>query len=548
MKGIKGAGYPAIVLLAGVISAVVWVIVLDYVYELTPTGLVQALSSGMLGAAGASFGALVLMLVAKPDQRKLDQVAHDARHDALTGLPNRAELFRVLDASIIEANRADMVLGVLFLDLDRFKMINDSMGHEVGDEVLRIVGERLRSTIRNSDVVARLGGDEFVVLCRDLMSPDSVVAMAQQILKRFKEPVALNGQDYRIGTSIGISIAHPGKDRLADDLMRDADAAMYRAKETKSGFAVFDDEHRLQVMDRMDIERDLQHAFDRQELVVYYQPIVDVDARSLYGFEALVRWNHPTKGLLGPGAFMRVAEDAGLMARLGEFVLREACAQAAVWNHISPAAQEVKMSVNLAEQQLVDTSLPRRVADVLSWAGLNPHQLVLEITEDVIVDHLGGLDTLRELRDLGIDLSIDDFGTGQSSLGYVKQFDMVTGLKIDQRFVRDMRSGEADRAIIEAVLAMATALDMRVVAEGVEYEDQLKELQRLGVSLMQGYLFNSPVGADLIDPTIWFPTPTTDPSQLGPEAVGQGFARSGAARAAANVGLAAGGSERLSAP
>ena len=548
MKGLKGAGYPAIVLLAGVISAVIWVIVLDYVYKLTPTGLVQALSSGMLGAAGASFGALVLMLVAKPDQKKLDQVAHDARHDALTGLPNRAELFRVLDASIIESKRADMVLGVLFLDLDRFKMINDSMGHEVGDEVLRIVAERLRSTIRNTDVVARLGGDEFVVLCRDLISADSVVAMAQQILKRFKEPVALNGQDYRIGTSIGISIAQPGQDRLADDLMRDADAAMYRAKETKSGFAVFDDEHRLQVMDRMDIERDLQQAFDRQELVVYYQPIVDVNARSLYGFEALVRWNHPTKGLLGPGAFMRVAEEAGLMARLGEFVLREACAQAAVWNHISPAAQRVKMSVNLAEQQLVDTSLPRRVADVLSWAGLNPRQLVLEITEDVIVDHLSGLDTLRALCDLGIDLSIDDFGTGQSSLGYVKQFDMVSGLKIDQRFVRDMRSGQADRAIIEAVLAMATALDMRVVAEGVEYEDQLKELQRLGVSLMQGYLFNSPVGADLIDPTIWFPTPTTDPSQLGPEAVGQGFARSSAARAAVGAGRSAAGPQRRAKP
>ncbi|MGI9596519.1 MAG: putative bifunctional diguanylate cyclase/phosphodiesterase [Acidimicrobiales bacterium] len=528
MKGLKGVGYPAIVLLVGVIAAVVWVIVLDYVYRLSTIGLVQALTSGMLGAAGGSLGALILMLVAKPDQRELDQVAHDARHDALTGLPNRAELFRVLDHSIVEAKWADMVLGVLFLDLDRFKIVNDSMGHEVGDEVLRIVADRLRSTIRSIDVVARLGGDEFVVLCRDLMSSDSVVAMAEQILKGFKEPVAINGQDFRIGTSIGISIATPGQSRLADDLMRDADAAMYRAKETKSGYAVFDDEQRLQVMDRMDIERDLQVAFDRQELVVYYQPIVDVNARALYGFEALVRWNHPTKGLLGPGAFIRVAEEAGLMGRLGEFVLREACAQAAVWNHISPAAHGVKMSVNLAEQQLVDTGLPRRVAEVLSWAGLQPEQLVLEITEDVIVDHLGGLDTLRELRALGIELSIDDFGTGQSSLGYVKQFDMVTTLKIDQRFVRDMRSGEADRAIIEAVLAMATALNMRVVAEGVEYEDQLKELQRLGVGLMQGYLFNSPVGADLIDPTIWFPPPSTDPSQLGSDAVGQGFVRSSA--------------------
>ncbi len=526
MKGLKGTGYPAIVLLTGVVSAVIWVIGLDLVYELSTVGIVQTLTSGLLGAAGGALGAIVLMLVAKPDQKKLDQVAHDARHDALTGLPNRAELFRVLDVSIEEAARDDMVLGVLFLDLDRFKMVNDSMGHEVGDEVLRIVAERLRSTVRNTDVVSRLGGDEFVVLCRDLMSADSVVAMAKQILKRFGEPVAIKGQDFRIGTSIGISIATPGQVRQADDLMRDADAAMYRAKETKSGYAIFDDEQRLEVLDRMDIERDLEAAFARQEFVVYYQPIVDVSARNLYAFEALVRWNHPTRGLIGPGEFMRVAEDAGQMARLGEFVLREACAQAAVWNHISPAAKRIKMSVNLAEQQLVDTGLPKRVAEIVGWAGLDPEQLVLEITEDVIVDHLGGLNTLRELRALGIALSIDDFGTGQSSLGYVKQFDMVTTLKIDKRFVHDMRSGEADRAIIEAVVAMAKALDMRVVAEGVEYEDQLTELQALGVNLMQGYLFTSPIGADLIDPSIWFPSRDTDPARLGPDAVSEGFARS----------------------
>lgn len=530
MQGPKGAGYPAIVLLVGAITAVVWVIVLDYVYRLSAVGLVQALTSGILGAAGSSLAVMALVLVSKPDQRKLDQDAHDARHDTLTGLPNRAELFRVLDSSIIEARQADLVLGVLFLDLDRFKMINDSLGHEVGDEVLKVVADRLRAAIRTTDVAARLGGDEFVVLCRDLISAESVVAMARQILRRFDDPVAIKGQDYRIGASVGISIALPGQYRLADDLMRDADAAMYRAKETKTGFAVFDDEHRLQVMDRMDIERDLQAAFERKEFVVYYQPIVDVAARSLYGFEALVRWQHPTRGLLGPATFLGVAEDAGLMARLGDFVLREACAQAAVWNHISPAARRVKMSVNLAEQQLVDTGLPSRVAAVLDWAGLQPEQLVLEITENVIVDHLDGLETLRELRRLGIELSIDDFGTGQSSLGYVKQFDMVTVLKIDQRFVRDMRTGDADRAIIEAVLAMATALGMRVVAEGVEYEDQLSELKRLGVSLMQGYLFNSPVGAELIDPAVWFPVLDTDPSRLGPEAVGQGFARSGTAQ------------------
>ncbi len=504
MKGVKGVGHPTTVLLVGAIFTVVWVIVLDKMQGLPDDAIVHAITSGMIGAAGGSLAALVLNLVEKPDRDRLDQVAHDARHDPLTGLANRAELFRILEESIPQAQRNDMVLGVLFLDLDRFKLVNDSMGHEVGDELLRIVAERLRSTIRNTDVVARLGGDEFVVLCRDLLSPDSVIGMAEQILKRFRDPVALSGQDHRIGTSIGISICTPGNPRPADDLVRDADSAMYRAKETKSGYAVFDDAQRLRLMNRMDIERDLQKAIERKEFIVHYQPIVDVTTRSLYGFEALVRWNHPERGLLGPGEFIPIAEEAGMMSRIGEHVLREACAQAAVWNHTSGRAGKVKMSVNLAEQQLVDTGLPRRVLDILSWAGLAPDQLVLEITEDVLVDHLDGLQTLRELRSLGVELSIDDFGTGQSSLGYVKQFDMVTTLKIDKRFVTDMRSGDADRAIIEAIVAMASALNMRVVAEGVEYEDQVGGLQELGVDLMQGFLFNTPVSPDVIDPAVWF--------------------------------------------
>ncbi len=525
MRGLRG-GYPAVVLLVGAITAVVWVIALDQIYHLTPMGLIQTLTSGMLGAAGGSLGALVLAIVSKPDQKRLDQVEHAARHDNLTGLPNRAELFDVLDQSIVEANYNDMVLGVLFLDLDRFKLVNDSMGHEVGDELLKVVAERLKSTIRSTDVVARLGGDEFIVLCRDLVSADSVVAMARQILKRFENPVALNGQDHRVNTSIGISIALPGELARADDLVRDADAAMYRAKKTKSGYAVYDDAQRLQSIDRIDIERDLQKAFDRNEFVVHYQPIVDAINRSLYGFEALVRWNHPTRGFLDPGKFIDIAGEAGLMSRLGEFVLHEACAQAAVWNHDSPTARNVRMSVNLAEQQLVDAGLTKRVAEVLRWSGLPPDQLVLEITEDVIVDHLDGLEMLRDIRDLGVELSIDDFGTGQSSLGYVKQFDMVSILKIDRRFVRDMRSGEADRAIIKAVVAMAKALGMRVVAEGVEFEDQMQQLADLGVGLMQGYLFNSPVGPEHIDPDIFFPVLGNDSTtELRAKEIEAGLAR-----------------------
>ncbi len=504
---------PAIELAIGSIVVVAWAIGLDHFYQLSDTELVITIAAGLLGAASVALTGSLHRRLLRPEQARLDQLNDDAKRDSLTGLINRPELFRVLNESIRDARRQDMVLGVLFLDLDRFKVVNDSLGHEAGDELLRIVAERLRSTIRNTDVVARLGGDEFVVLCRDLLSADSVVAMARQIHRRFEDPVAIGGQDHRIGTSIGIAVATPQDVRQADDLIRDADAAMYRAKETKSGVAVFDEAHRLQLADRMGIERDLRLALERDEITVHYQPIIDAGSRRLYAFEALVRWNHPQRGELSPIDFLPIAEEAGLMAKVSDYVMREACAQAAVWNHASRSAQDIRMSVNLSEQQLVDASLGRRVADILAWSGLRPQQLVLEITEDVIVDHLDSLQILRDLRSLGVELSIDDFGTGQSSLGYVKQFDMVTTVKIDKRFVRDMRGGGADRAIIEAVVAIAAALDMRVVAEGVEFRDQAEDLQALGVTLMQGYLFSPPVGAAMIDPKLWFPE---QPQPTGP--------------------------------
>ncbi len=511
MKAQRGFALPAIVLLAGCIVAVSWIIGLDYLYVLSPTEIVQLMTTGALGAVGASLASLVLLLVSNPDQKRLDQVEHDAKHDALTGLTNRGELFRILDQSLVSARNENMVLGVLFLDLDRFKAVNDSMGHEVGDELLRIVAVRLKSAVRNTDVVARFGGDEFVVLCRDLLSPDSVVATARQILKHFKDPVALNGKDHHISTSIGIAIASPNETLPGDVLVSGADAAMYRAKQTKSGYSVFDKEaQRVRVMNRLDVERELLQALDRNQFVVHYQPIVDVFAESLYGFEALLRWNHPKRGMLGPGEFLHVAEDVGLMSRIGELVLREACAQMGVWNHISAGAKSIRMGVNVAEQQLTDGRLPNHLAEILSWAGLDPGQLVLEITEDVIVDHLDGMNILNQLRDLGVGLAIDDFGTGQSSLSYIKQFDMVSVLKIDRGFVRDMREANADRAIVEAVVAMASALGLRVVAEGVEYEDQIEQLKQLGVGLMQGFLFEVPVTPDRIDPQIWFPSRRPD--------------------------------------
>jgi len=488
---------------------------------MTSVQIVHVLTTGAMGAVGASLGSLLLAVAARAAQDRFDEAEHRAKHDPLTGLLNRSELFRQLEDSLSESAANDLVLGVLFLDLDRFKAINDSLGHEVGDELLMIVADRLRSTVRSTDVVARLGGDEFVILCRGLLHGSSVVATARQILKKFREPISLNGKEHIVSTSIGVAIAEAGDNREPDALVSDADAAMYRAKATKAGFAVFDEAQRQQAKNRLDIEHALSRAIEDKEIVVHYQPIIDTQSRQLYGFEALVRWDHPERGIIYPVDFLTIAEDAGMMARLGNVVLREACAQAAVWNHLSPLANRVRMGVNLAEQQLIDPDLPRQVAEVLDWSGIDPGQLVLEITEDIIVDHLDGLTVLRDLRDLGVALAIDDFGTGQSSLSYVKQFDMVSTIKIDKAFVDEMHSANVDRAIVEAVVAMATALDLSIVAEGVEFLEQVTELQRLGVRLVQGYLFSPPIPADGVDPLTWFstfsPAPSSGARPAGPQ-------------------------------
>lgn len=480
--------------------------------------------TGMFSTAGSSAASVWTSWRTKFTSAELAQASHDARHDQLTGLYNRIALFEELEKATIQAKVNDTTLGVLFLDLDRFKVINDSMGHDAGDELLRIVGSRLRASVRSSDVVARFGGDEFVVICRDLLSEKSVVAVAQQILKAFEEPVSLFGGALTASTSIGVAIAKPGETAKAEDLVRDADAAMYKAKRARSGFAVFSEEQRLQVIDRLDIERDLVKAIEEDQFVVFYQPLVNVKDKRLYGFEALVRWNHPTRGVMGPDQFLPVAEETGMMATIGEKVLREACAQAAVWNHLSLDARTVKMSVNIAEQQLLDANFPALVQEILEWSGLPAEQLVLEIIEDVVVDHLDGLSTLRALRGLGVDLAIDDFGTGQSSLSYVKQFDMVSALKIDKVFVDEMANGSPNRAIIEAIVAMAKALDLRIIAEGVESKEQVTQLLEFGVDIMQGFLFNRPVSAVQINPDSWFKARSATPVALKAIEVSQAFA------------------------
>jgi diguanylate cyclase (GGDEF)-like protein len=461
--------------------------------EITRPTLVGAFAAGISAIVSAVQRHLIVT-----ESQSLIQAEHDAKHDPLTGLANRTELYRELDVSLDRAKLENTVFGVLFLDLDRFKVINDSMGHDAGDELLKIVAERLRAATRATDVVARLGGDEFVLICRGLMSADSVLAVVRQILRRFAEPVQLNGRQQVVSTSVGVAIATTDELRTPEELVRDADAAMYKAKRDRSGFAVFDDAQRTLLSDRLAIERDLSRAFDEEQLLVHYQPIFDVGRKALYGFEALVRWNHPGRGLVQPEEFLPVAEDARLLAKIGEVVLREACAQAAVWNHLHPGANALRISVNVAEQQLVDSSFPGLVNEVIGWSGLRPEQLVLEITEDVVVEHLDSLTMLRRIRDLGVSLAIDDFGTGQSSLSYIKQFDMATTLKIDKSFVRQMHTASADQAIVEAIVTMASALGLAIVAEGVEHEADVDQLSDLGVTLMQGYFFGRPTSAEAI--------------------------------------------------
>lgn len=487
---------PALVLLAGLAAAATGAALVYSGAEFSGSELSRSVAVGALSACGASSMATWQRASSLKASLTLSQAANEAKIDPLTGLANRVELYRALDESISLAKANQTVFGVLFLDLDRFKVVNDSMGHDAGDELLRIVADRLRAATRSTDVVARLGGDEFVVLCRGLLSADSVEAVATQVLKRLGEPVSLNGRTQLISASVGVAVASSDDERSADDLIRDADAAMYKAKRDRTGYCVFDDAQRSLLIDRLDIERDLGRAIDDKQLQVYYQPIVEVSSGQLYGFEALVRWDHPERGFVSPAEFLPIAEDARLMAKIGELVLREACAQAAVWNHLCPEASNLRITVNVAEQQLTNVDLPLLVSEVLAWSGLEAGQLVLEITEDVMVEHLDGLMVLRRLRDLGVHLAIDDFGTGQSSLSYIKQFDMVSTLKIDQSFVRDMHLGGANQAIIEAIVAMASALDLAIVAEGVEEESQLEALMALGVNLMQGFLFDRPLSAE----------------------------------------------------
>lgn len=494
------------VFVAGLVATTAGAATMAIGFDASRARLVSVGIGGLVASAGAAAAVIWQRLAHRHAARALYQAGHDAKHDALTGLINRAGLYRQLQAALDDARCGSTVVGVLFLDLNGFKAINDSLGHDAGDELLRVVAERLRATIRGSDFVARLGGDEFVVVCRGLLVADSVLSIGQQILRRFDEPVSLNGKIQEVATSIGAAIAKPGQLHHVDDLLRDADAAMYRAKREGLGLSLFDQAHRAELEAYASTERDLVRAVERNQLAVYYQPVVNVARGELLGFEALARWKHPERGLIEPREFLGMAERAGLLSEIGLVVLREACAQVALWGREGgrgkggDAGSELVVSINLAEQQLLDRELPHVVEDVLEWSGLRPRQLMIEVADQTLAKHAESLDGLRWLRRFGIPIAIDGYGTGQWSFGSVRSFDMITSVKIDKSFIRSLVDDQASRAVVSAMVSIAETFGVMVIADGVEHVEQVELLRSMGVDVMQGYLFNEPKFADLVDP------------------------------------------------
>jgi diguanylate cyclase (GGDEF)-like protein/PAS domain S-box-containing protein len=428
------------------------------------------------------------------DRKRLEaQLRHQAFHDALTGLPNRALFHDRLEHALARISRHGGLLGVLLLDLDGFKTINDSLGHAAGDELLGVVAERLRTAVRPSDTVARLGGDEFVVLVEDAATPEEAEAVAERLLANLAEPITITGRDSPIpvGASIGIVTTATGVS--AGELLRDADIAMYLAKGQGGGQRRFDPTMRAASIDRIDLEADLRRAIDRAEFVLHYQPIIELDSGRLTGVEALVRWQHPTRGLLAPGSFITLAEETGLVLPIGRWVLRTACQQVRSWQLTIPGHQHLEVSVNLSAVQLAQPELVREVADALTETGLDARYLTLELTESLLVDDTDTTAAkLGALKALGVRLAIDDFGTGYSSLAYLRRLP-VDVLKIDKVFVDAVADNSEASALAQAIIKLAASLELTPIAEGIEHAEQLQRLRELRCHYGQGYHLAKPL-------------------------------------------------------
>jgi len=434
--------------------------------------------------------------------RRLEQLTKQAFRDSLTGLPNRALFMDRLAHGLMRARRRREHLAVLFLDLDRFKVINDTLGHAVGDQLLVEVSNRLSGSLRPGDTVARLGGDEFGLLLEDVADAQTADAVALRIEEELAKPLLFEGRKVFITASIGISLSS-ARIGSPEEMLRDADHAMYHAKaKGKARHEVFDSGMSAPALDRMDLEMDLRSAISRHEFRLHYQPILRLDTGRITEVEALIRWQHEKRGLLQPDAFIGLTEETGLIVPIGQWVLSEACRQARVWQLEFPSDPPLVMSVNLSAKQFQHPQLVDEITLALTESGLEASCLKLEITESVVMqDAPATLAKLKELKDLGIRLAIDDFGTGYSSLGYLKSFPVDT-LKIDRSFVRGLSGEGGDSAIVRAVVTVAKSLNMDVTAEGIETDQQRIELKALGCDRGQGFLFARPADAEHVSPLL----------------------------------------------
>ena len=416
-------------------------------------------------------------------QRSEERIAHMARHDALTDLPNRVLLLEQLNHEIKRVKRGEC-LAVLCLDLDQFKSVNDALGHHIGDELLKLVGERLRGCTRELDIVARMGGDEFAIIMTQMDQAADAATLSKRIRDSVIRPYQVEGHQIVTDISIGISVA-PMDAVESDELLRNADMALYDAKADGRGtFRFFEPEMNTRMKVRRELEMDLRKALASEQFQLYYQPLVVLETNEVNGFEALLRWNHPARGLVSPVDFIPIAEETGLIVPLGEWVLKAACAEAVNW------PEHIKVAVNLSPAQLNSRNLVSMVTAALHESGMPPRKLQLEITESVLLQNtFTTLATLHELRKMGVQIALDDFGTGYSSLSYLRSFPFDK-IKIDRSFIQDLSNGAEPLAIVNAVAGLAKCLNMTSTAEGVETQQQMEVLQAIGCTEMQGYLFS----------------------------------------------------------
>jgi diguanylate cyclase (GGDEF)-like protein/PAS domain S-box-containing protein len=443
--------------------------------------------------AGRVIGAVIVFHDVSAARAMSSQMTHSAQHDVVTNLPNRLLLNDRITQSIALARRQNRPIAVIFLDLDRFKYINDSLGHATGDKLLQSVSRRLLTSVRASDTVSRLGGDEFVILLSEITYPEHAATSAKKILLSLSAPCFIGGQDLHINGSIGISI-YPEDGEDAETLIKNADTAMYHAKESgRNNFQFFKAGMNLKSVERQSLEGSLYRALEREEFLLYYQPKVNLETGEITGVEALIRWQQPDRGLLPPAQFVPIAEDCGLIVQIGRWVLREACRQARAWQ--DAGLRPLPIAVNVSAVEFRDKGFAKGVRAILSETGLEARSLQLELTESVLMeDAESTASVLQELKMMGVHLAVDDFGTGYSSLSYLRQFP-IDVLKIDQSFVHQITADPDDSSIVSAIIHMGKSLKHLVVAEGIETQEQRAYLQSQRCAEGQGYLFSRPLDA-----------------------------------------------------